>query len=124
MTAGKTVSTIGDSIVIKGELIANEDLVLEGRVEGKITSKRNVLTVGEHGSVEATIVGSTVVVAGKVRGDITAAEKIDFRDTGSVEGDIAAPVVVMAPGVRFLGGIDMPQPQGAERTAARGRDRR
>ena len=122
MKAGTTMTTIGESTVIKGELSADEDLVIEGRVEGKITSKRCVLTVGEHGSVEAAIVAHAVVVAGKVRGDILATKRVEFRDTCSVEGDIAAPAVVIALGAQFRGGIDMWPPQGGEPTAARASD--
>ena len=81
MTAGTNVATIGESIVIKGELIGDEDLVIEGQVEGKINLNRNALTVGEHGKVKAAVVAKTVVVAGKVRGDIMAAENVDIRDT-------------------------------------------
>ena len=111
MTAGTTVTTIGESIVIKGELSGDEDLVIDGQVEGKINLNRNALTVGEHGKVKATVVAKTVVVAGKVRGDIMAAEKVDVRDTCSMEGDICAPRVVIALGAYFRGGIDMGQSQ-------------
>ena len=119
MKVGTTVTTIGESIVIKGELSAAEDLVIEGRVAGKITAKQNVLTVGEHGSVEAAIIANTVVVAGKVRGDIRAAEEVDLRDTCSVEGDIHAPRAAIAVGAYFCGGIDMRQSQGGEPVKAR-----
>ena len=70
MTDRTTVETIGESIVIKGELSADKDLVIEGQVEGKINLNHNVLTVGEHGKVKAKIVAKTVVVAGEVRGNI------------------------------------------------------
>ena len=75
MTDRTTVTTIGETIVFKGELSGDEDLVIEGQVEGKIDLNQNPLTVGEHGKVKATVVAKTVVVAGKVRGDIMAAEK-------------------------------------------------
>ena len=68
MTAGPNVSMIGASIVIKGELSADEDLVIEGQVEGNISLNQNVLTVGEHGKVKAKIVAKTVVVVGAVWG--------------------------------------------------------
>ena len=67
MTDRTTVTTIGESIVIKGELSADEDLVIDGQVEGNINLNQNALTVGEHGKVKATVVARTVVVAGKVR---------------------------------------------------------
>ena len=111
MTERTTVTTIGKTIVFKGELSGDEDLLIEGQVEGKIDLNRNALTVGEHGKVKATVVAKTVVVAGNVRGDIIAAEKVDVRDTCSMEGDICAPRVVIALGAYFRGGIDMRRSQ-------------
>ena len=117
MTERTTVATIGESIVIKGELSGDEDLVIDGQVEGKINLKRNALTVGEHGKVKATVVAKTVVAAGEVRGNIIAAEKVDVRDTCSMEGNIYAPRVAIALGANFRGGVDMGQSQ-SERPAA------
>ena len=117
MTERTTVATIGETIVIKGELSGDEDLVIDGQVEGKINLNRNALTVGEHGKVKATVVAKTVVAAGKVRGNIIAAEKVDIRDTCSMEGNICAPRVVIALGAYFRGGIDMRQSQSGKSTA-------
>ena len=111
MTAGTNVATIGESIVIKGELSADEDLVIDGQVEGKINLNQNALTVGEHGKVNAKIVAKTVVVAGEVRGNITAAEAVDIRNTSSFEGDVWAPRVAIAFGANIRGGIDTQQSQ-------------
>ena len=123
MTAGTNVTTIGESIVIKGELSGDEDLVIDGQVEGNINLNRNALTVGEHGKVKAMVVAKTVVVAGKVRGNIIAAEKVGIRDTCSMEGNIYAPRVVIALGAYFRGGIDMGQSQSGRpaATSAAGR---
>ena len=118
MTARTTVTTIGESIVFKGELSGDEDLVIDGQVEGKINLNQNVLTVGEHGKVKATVVAKTVVVAGNVRGDIIAAEKVGIQDTCSMEGDICAPRVVIALGAYFRGGIDMRQSESGTPAAA------
>ena len=118
MTDSTTVATIGESIVFKGELSGDEDLVIDGQVEGKIDLNQNALTVGEHGKVKATVVAKTVVVAGNVRGNIIAAEKVDVRDTCSMEGDICAPRVVIALGAYFRGGIDMRQSQSGRPAAA------
>ena len=111
MTERTTVTTIGESIVFKGELSGDEDLVIDGQVEGKIDLNRNALTVGEHGKVNATVVAKTVVVAGDVRGNIMAAEKVDVRDTCSMEGNICTPRLAIALGANFRGGIDMRQSQ-------------
>ena len=122
MTAGTNVATIGESIVIKGELIGDEDLVIDGQVEGKINLNRNALTVGEHGKVKAAVVAKTVVVAGKLRGDIMAAENVDIRDTCSMEGNICTPRLAIAPGAYFRGGIDMPQSQSGRPAATSAAD--
>ena len=118
MTERTTVTTIGETIVFKGELSGDEDLLIEGQVEGKIDLNQNALTVGEHGKVKAAVVAKTVVAAGKVRGNIMAAEKVDIRDTCSMEGDICAPRVVIASGAYFRGGVDMRQSQSGRPAAA------
>ena len=91
--------------------------MIDGQVEGKIDLNQNALTVGEHGKVKATVVAKTVVVAGEVRGNIIAAEKVDVRDTCSMEGDIYAPRVAIALGANFRGGIDMRQSQSGKPAA-------
>ena len=122
MTDRPNVSTIGESIVIKGELSADEDVVVEGQVEGNISLNQNVLTVGEHGQVEATVVAKTVVVAGKVRGNIIAAEKVGIRDTGLMEGNICTPRLVIATGAYFRGDVDMRQSQSGRPAATSAAD--
>ena len=122
MTERTTVATIGESIVIKGELSADEDLVIDGQVEGKINLNQNALTVGEHGKVKAAVVAKTVVVAGKVRGDIMAAEKVDIRDTCSMEGNICTPRLVIASGAYFRGGVDMRRSQSGRSAATSAAD--
>ena len=123
MTAGTNVTTIGESIVIKGELSADEDLVIEGQVEGKINLNQNVLTVGEHGKVKAKIAAKTVVVVGAVWDSLIAAENVDIRDTGLVEGDIYTSRLAMAPGGYVRGRIDVPQSQSGRAAAASTADR-
>ncbi len=99
--------TIGQSVVIKGELRAKEDLTIEGQVEGKIDMEQNMLTVGVNGRIKAQVLAKAVVVMGSVTGDITATEKINLYETASVKGDLAAPRVAIAEGVSFRGLIDM-----------------
>ncbi|MXY15769.1 MAG: polymer-forming cytoskeletal protein [Acidobacteria bacterium] len=104
-----TITTIGKSIVINGELRGDEELVIEGQFEGDIKLNQHALTIGRHGKVRANIVAKSVVVAGEMWGDITAAEKVEIRSTGSVDSDIRAPRVAAALGARFRGSIDMRQ---------------
>ena len=101
------LASIGKSIVIKGELSGAEDLTIEGQVEGKIEFRDHVLTVGTNGRIKAEIVAKSIVVLGQVTGNLTAMEKVDIREKGSVEGDVTAPRVAIADGSHFRGTIDM-----------------
>ena len=105
-TGGKTVN-IGKSVIIKGELNGSEDLTIEGQVEGKIELRQNVLTIGPNGKIKAQVFAKSVIILGEVTGNVTATEKVDIRDNGSVDGDIAAPRVAIAEGAHFRGSIDM-----------------
>ena len=107
---------IGKSVVIKGELNGSEDLTIEGHVEGKIDLKDNVLTIGPNGKIKAEVFAKSVVVLGEVTGNVTASEKVDIRDNGSVDGDIASPRVAIAEGAHFRGSVDM-QRAGAKQAA-------
>ena len=98
---------IGKSVVIKGELSGSEDLTIEGQVDGKIELRQNVLTIGPNGRIKAEVFAKAVVVQGEVVGNITATEKVDIRDAGSVDGDLAAPRIAIADGAHFRGSIDM-----------------
>ena len=112
----KTVN-IGKSVIIKGELNGSEDLTIEGLVEGKIELRQNVLTIGPNGKIKAQVFAKSVIILGEVTGNVTATEKVDIRDNGSVDGDIAAPRVAIAEGAHFRGSIDM------QRTGAKGEKR-
>jgi len=103
----KTAVNIGKSVVIKGELNGSEDLTIEGQVEGKIELRQNVLTIGANGRIKAQVFAKSVIILGEVTGNVTATEKVDIRDNGSVDGDIAAPRVAIAEGAHFRGSIDM-----------------
>ena len=104
---------IGKSVVIKGELSGSEDLTIEGQVEGKIELRQNVLTIGPNGRIKAQVFAKSIIVQGEVTGDITATERVDIRDNGSVDGDLSAPRVAIADGAHFRGSIDM-QRQGVK----------
>jgi cytoskeletal protein CcmA (bactofilin family) len=96
---------LGKSVVIKGELRASEDLTLYGQIDGRVTMPEHTLTVGPHGDVRAEIVAKAVVILGVVTGNITAAEKVDIRTTGSVRGDIVAPRFALADGGKLRGKV-------------------
>src|SRR3954449_2026288 len=103
----RTVVNIGKSVVIKGELNGSEDLTIEGQVEGKIELRQNVLTIGANARIKAQVFAKAVVILGEVTGNVTASEKVDIRDNGSVDGDIASPRVAIAEGAHFRGRIEM-----------------
>ena len=99
--------TIGQSVVITGELRAKEDLTIEGRVDGNVELEQHVLTIRADGKLKAQVVAKTVIVMGRVKGDITATEAIRLRETATVEGDLVAPKVGIGEGASFRGRIDM-----------------
>jgi cytoskeletal protein CcmA (bactofilin family) len=103
----RDVVNIGKSVVIKGELNGSEDLTVEGHVEGKIELKDHVLTIGPNGKIKAQVFAKSVIVLGEVNGNVTATEKVDIRDNGSVDGDIVSPRVAIAEGAHFRGSVDM-----------------
>jgi cytoskeletal protein CcmA (bactofilin family) len=98
---------IGKSVVIKGELNGSEDLTIEGQVEGTIQLRDHVLTIGSNGRIKAQVFAKAVIVLGEVTGNVTATEKVDIRDNGSVDGDIVSPRVAIAEGAHFRGSVDM-----------------
>ncbi len=106
-TEARDVVNIGKSVVIKGELNGSEDLTVEGYVDGRIELKDHLLTIGPNGRIKAEILAKSVVVLGKVNGNVTASEKVDIRDNGSVEGNIVSPRVAIAEGAHFRGSVDM-----------------
>jgi len=116
----RDVVNIGKSVVIKGELNGSEDLTIEGHVEGKIELRDHVLTIGPNGKIKAQLHAKAIVVLGEVIGNVTATEKVDIRENGSVEGDITSPRVAIAEGAHFRGSVDMQnkggKPAGAQAT--------
>jgi cytoskeletal protein CcmA (bactofilin family) len=103
----KDIVNIGKSVVIKGELNGSEDLTIEGHVEGTIQLRDHVLTIGPNGKIKAQVFAKAVIVLGEVTGNVTASEKVDIRDNGSVDGDIISPRVAIAEGAHFRGSVDM-----------------
>ena len=103
----KDIVNIGKSVVIKGELNGSEDLTIEGHVEGTIQLREHVLTIGPNGRIKAQVFAKSVIVLGEVTGNVTASDKVDIRDNGSVDGDIISPRVAIAEGAHFRGSVDM-----------------
>lgn len=100
-------ATVGRSIVFRGDLSGEEDLVIQGRVEGSVNLGQHSVTIGPDGEVVASIVGRVVTVEGRVEGNIDGAEQVTLKSSSYVKGDITAPRVVLENGARFRGLVDM-----------------
>ncbi|HEU4402068.1 MAG TPA: polymer-forming cytoskeletal protein [Candidatus Polarisedimenticolia bacterium] len=104
--SGRIVN-IGPSIHIKGELQGDEDLTIDGRVEGKIELRDHNLTIGPNGKIKADLYAKTIVIAGEVTGSAFAAERVEIAPTGRLTGDITSPRITIADGAHFKGSVDM-----------------
>jgi cytoskeletal protein CcmA (bactofilin family) len=107
MTTNQTPTLLGRSVVMRGELSASEDLLIEGQFDGTINLQDHCLTVGAKGQVKAEIHARQVVVQGSVNGNVTAREKIEIRKTGQVMGDLVATGVAIEDGAYFKGSIEI-----------------
>ena len=105
------IATIGKSVVVKGELSGSEDLVIDGEVEGSITLRGQTLTVGPNGRVRANIEARTVILHGRVDGDIHASDRVDLRKSSSLAGNISTARISIEDGAFFKGGIDIQKPE-------------
>ena len=103
----KNVSVIGPTLVFKGELSADEDLVIEGDIEGAIAHHKKHLTIGKKGRVKADIHASSVIVEGRLIGDIHSEGVVSLAHGADVTGNIYCDRIVMEDGARFKGKIDM-----------------
>ena len=103
----KERALIGPTICIKGDLSGEEDLVIEGRVEGKIQLKQYNVVIGKNGRVKADIHGKTISIEGEVQGNLFGEEQVLLRPTSTVRGNLTAPRVVLEDGSNFKGSIDM-----------------
>ncbi len=101
------MSVIGPSLVIKGELEAGEDLLIEGRVEGTVTHTAEKLLIGQRGSLKADIRARNVVIEGEVEGDVYGSDSVSIKETAKVRGNIFTPKISISEGAHFKGGIDM-----------------
>jgi cytoskeletal protein CcmA (bactofilin family) len=104
-----TVACIGKSVVVKGEVTSAEDLIIEGRVEGKIDLQGHSLVVGQGGDIRGEILAKSVIVHGTVTGNVTAREKVEVRETGTIEGDIVTPGLSISEGAVLSGRVEMPR---------------
>ena len=118
---GGRIVNIGPSIMIKGELQGNEDLTIDGQVEGKIELRDHNLTIGPNGKIKADLHANTVVIAGDVHGSVHAKERVEIAPTGRLTGDIASPRITIADGAHFKGSVDMERADASRKAAPAGK---
>ncbi len=100
-------ATIGKGLFIKGEINGSESLFIDGKVEGSVNLPGNRVTIGRNGQVAANINAREIVVLGKLRGNVSATDRVDIRAEGALTGDVAAARISIEDGAFFKGGIDI-----------------
>jgi cytoskeletal protein CcmA (bactofilin family) len=110
------VATIGKSIIFKGELTGSEDLEVNGTVEGDVKLPDNTLTIGQSGKVMASVSAKSILIVGKVEGNVTATERIEIEASGIVNGDLRAPRLLVQEGAVMNGTVAMTSSKPAEAT--------
>jgi cytoskeletal protein CcmA (bactofilin family) len=111
-------ATIGKGLLVKGEITGSESLFIDGKVEGSINLPGNRVTVGRNGQVSASITAREIVVLGKIRGNVSATDRVDIRAEGALTGDVSAARISIEDGAFFKGGIDIRKPEAKPATAA------
>ncbi len=104
---GNSVATIGKSIIFKGELTGSEDLEINGTVEGDVKLPDNTLIIGQTGQVKASVSAKSILIVGRVNGDVTATERIQLEASGIVDGDLRAPKLLVEEGAVMNGTVEM-----------------
>ncbi|MBC6905745.1 polymer-forming cytoskeletal protein [Saccharophagus sp. K07] len=106
-SSGNWAAVIGPKITFKGEIIGEEDLLVQGKVEGSIDLKGNHLTIGQQGVVKANLKAKTITIEGTVEGDLIGQERIEIKASSNVKGNLIAARVTLEDGAKFRGSIDM-----------------
>ena len=101
----RMVAWIGKAVRVEGKVTSAEDLTIDGDVEGSIELGGHSLAIGQDARIKADLLAKTVIISGKVTGNVKAVEKVDLRSTGTVTGDITAPKFVMADGATVMGKV-------------------
>ncbi len=104
---GGRIVNIGPSIHVKGELQGDEDLTIDGRIEGKIELRDHNLTIGANGKIKADLHAKMIIIAGEVTGNTFATERVEITPSGKLNGDIHSPRITIADGAHFKGSVDM-----------------
>lgn len=105
--AKEVIVNIGKSVSIKGELTGDEDLTIEGRVEGKVELREHNLVIGPHGEITAEVNAKNVTINGRVKGNVFAGELVEVKATGSLVGNIESARLSIADGAHFKGSVNL-----------------
>jgi cytoskeletal protein CcmA (bactofilin family) len=111
-------ATIGKGLLVKGDISGSESLYIDGKVEGSINLPGNRVTVGRNGQVASSINAREIVILGKVRGNVTASDRVEIRAEGALTGDVTAARISIEDGAFFKGGIDIKKPDAKQAPAA------
>lgn len=112
------VGHIGKSVIIRGELTGNEDLYLDGEIEGTIDLRDHKLVIGPNGKIKATITARDIVLHGRVEGNVSATERVELKKSCTLIGDVSTQRIVIEDGAYFKGSIDIKEARDS-RTEAR-----
>jgi len=113
-SASGRIAFIGPGIHINGDISGEENLVVEGKVDGKIRLENHQVEIGRGGRVNANVSAKVIKIAGEVRGDLKGKEKVVISSTGNVQGNIVAPRMTLEDGAIFKGSIDMDPGEGSK----------
>ena len=117
--SGRVQTQVGKTIKLKGEMTGSEDVYVDGEVEGTIELRDNALVVGPSGNVRAQVKARSITILGHLEGKVQAGERIEIRKTGSLEGDLVTPRIVIEDGAVFRGSIDISKPETNEKAPPR-----
>jgi cytoskeletal protein CcmA (bactofilin family) len=106
MEERRRAAWIGGSVLVKGNVVSSEDLIIDGKVEGTIELGDHSLTVGPGAAVVADLVARSVSISGTVKGNVMGNAKVELKSTAKVEGDISAPKFLMEEGATLIGKVD------------------
>jgi len=104
-------NSIGKSVKVKGDIYSKEDLFVDGTVEGTLEASENKITIGPHGTIQATIKAREVLVLGTIQGDVEAIERLEIRKDAKLLGNIRTARIVIEDGAYFKGSIDIIKPE-------------
>ena len=110
-SSGSGIARLGASLHVKGEITGNEDLAIDGSVEGLVQLEDRKLTIGASAKVTADVIAREVVVYGNVKGNLRARDRIEIKKDGSVVGDLTTARIMIEDGAYFKGSIDISKPQ-------------